>query len=192
MDFDISKLTDWIWNNKEWLFSGVGLAVMLFIIDKFRNKNSQKYERINKQQPETPVETISDLPQQSESQIKSNIIEYVINPINPNLTELEIEILKKIIHFPRSQYTQGYRLDWIYNELLADRPNGIVYMVLESLLKKGFLEKWTTRRGNRYYTISQDVIPLLIENGICTELELNNKNDEDYPNDKQIEQNDLK
>ena len=172
------SIIDFVWSNKEWLFSGLGVFVLTIIISIFRRvvKKTQadkgveqanaNYSRpISSTPPPLPL---AEQPEKKEKQ--SHIVEYVLNtPLNPNLTPQEVAILRRFVHFPRSQYTQGYRLDWIYDELLADIPKGTTYAILESLLAKGYLEKWVTRKGNRYYTLSEAGIPFLVNNGLIDE-----------------------
>lgn len=171
----MQHILEYVWANKEWIFSGVGVFAIGMILPMFRRKPSEETLHKNNKQSTahvSPQPPTAEPPQQSETNAKPDIVEYIVNPIVPRLTEEEIDILRRFVHFPRSQYTQGYRLDWIYNELLADKPEGIVFMIMESLLAKGFLERWITRQGNRYYKLGEDAIPVLVDNGFLKKAEL--------------------
>lgn len=175
----MQHICEYISANREWIFSGVGVfaigIVIRILLALFRRKPSEE-RRHNKHEQSracaSPQPPTTEPPQQSETEAKPHIVEYVVNTIVPRLTEDEIDILRRFVHFPRSQYTQGYRLDWIYDELLADKPKGIVHMIIESLLAKGFLERWTTLQGSSYYKLGEDAIPVLVDNGFLKKAEL--------------------
>lgn len=100
-----------------------------------------------------------------EERNKSHIVDYVINlPLDMQLTDKELAILRRFADFPRSQYTQAYRLAWIYDELLADIPSGVSHMILENLLEKGHLEKYVTKLGSVYYRVSDGGRKFLVDN----------------------------
>ncbi len=162
-------MLEYIWANKEWIFSGAGVLAASFlgkmllpyIFKVVRGEERAQAGKLDSPQPsmEKPID------KEPKAEAKPYIVEYVVNPIVPSLTVEEVAFLRRFIHFPRSPGTQGYRLDWIYNELLADMPNGVVHLIMESLLAKGFLERWTTRRGNKYYKLAEDAIPFMVNNG---------------------------
>ena len=113
---------------------------------------------------ESPVEPTSLDPPLGKGPTK-HIVEYIINfPLDPVVTPEEVSILRRFSKFPRGQRTQGYRLDWIFEELLSDISASTAHLILENLLAKGYLERWTTRLGNMYYRISDNGRHYLVDN----------------------------
>lgn len=153
----------YISENKEWLFSGAGLAILSAIWMVLRHCLS----------PRPDSQTITEkVPEETSKADSKNSVapatstnEYIAYvPLNTNITADELMVLNRFCKFPRSQYTQGYRLDWIYKELITDIPESTLHLYLESLFSKGYLAKQRTKQGNTYFKISNEGISYLVDN----------------------------
>ena len=159
----METLISYISENKEWLFSGVGIAILSAIWMALRHwlyRQPGSQSNTNEAPKEIPN---SENKNSLEPTTNTNqYIAYV--PLNTNITANELMVLNRFCKFPRSQYTQGYRLDWIYNELITDIPESTLHLYLESLFSKGYLAKQRTKQGNIYFRISNDGISYLVDN----------------------------
>lgn len=149
-------------------------ATLLGFIIKFRsNQNkSEDNNKIEEAIKEKPIieegQKLSASDEKRETQT-GHIVDYVLNVnLNLQITDNEKNILIRFSKFHRGQHTQGYRLDWIDNELLKDIPSSTSHLILENLLDKGYLERWTTKLGNTYYCISDNGRRFLVENRLIT------------------------
>ena len=162
----MGTILTFIFDNKEWLFSGIGIFVIAGIFSILRKKpksRSKTIMAIDKQ-----VKIIEKLPDKKSSKTSDSephIIKYISNiPLDPNITSDELNILKNFCEFPRGHHTQGYRLDWIYNELLSKIPASTLHPYLENLFLKGYLARYISGRGSIYYRISSNGISYLVDN----------------------------
>jgi hypothetical protein len=120
----------YIFENKEWIFSGIGVFIISAFVAELRirpNRQEEYHQEAPKVQGDS---TAAEIPKTKDS--PQNVVEYVANiPLDQNITSDELSILKRFCAFPRSQFTQGYRLDWIYNELISEFPASTVHLYLE-------------------------------------------------------------
>lgn len=173
MPYGLSALIDWAIKNREWVFSGIGVFTLGLVLSailllwrryKARRGQSKSPTLITDSRSSSATEEAAVL-KPTQDAISNHIVDYVINlPLDPNITEQELAIISKFVAFPRGQNTQGYRLDWIYSDLLKDIPSGSAHLILENLVAKGHLERWSTRQGNTYYRISDAGRAFLVDN----------------------------
>lgn len=160
----MTEFLAFISKNKEWIFSGIGVSVLYAIYAAMRvilsRQSAHRYE-ISKSLAGRPA--AQDVQEKKEP--SKDTVEYIANiPLDPNITSDELAVLKRSCNFPRSQFTQGYRLDWIFEELVCDVTASTLHLFLESLFNKGYLAKQRTDRGNIYYRLSDDGVRYLVDN----------------------------
>ena len=139
------------------------LATLIGIFTKIRSKHKRSVNREVVGNSSEKIKQEEGGLNKEEAQ-SSHIVDYVINfDFDSQVTDEELNILSRFAEFPRGAHTQGYRLDWIYNDLLKDIPQSTTHIILENLLDKGFLEKWITKRGSTYYRLSDNGRRFLVE-----------------------------
>ena len=143
----------WLLNTRDFEPAIVCLGLFVTIIAQVRSGENIK-THINSH-PEGTIE-----PQEGESKELKNDNKkrefYFVDKLNPNITSDEKNILKRFTKFPRGQSTQGYRLDWIYNELITDIPTSTTHLLLENLWDKGFVGVFYGSQGSQYFYLTEN------------------------------------
>lgn len=176
----IQNVIDYISKNREWLFSGVGVLIVSWIIAiasrlyhwpalrSSGNEVNNSTERPN----QDLILNSGRVPEIEEGiQNKAHYPRHRINfyyewPPDPALTEDEVKFLQVFSSLPRRAITRGYRLDYLYDLL---RSKGISpatsHVFVHNLYFKGYLKKHTTERQTEYYALSDEAIQYLVANG---------------------------
>jgi hypothetical protein len=176
----MQHIIDFISKNREWLFSGIGVLVVSWIVAILAKLYHWPSPRNSEQMVSDSAASLNQdstlksakAPEATDASSngahypRHSMIFYYESPPDPAVTEVEIKFLKVFSSLPRRTIARGYRLDYLYDLL---RSKGIspstAHILIRNLFLKGYLKQHTTERQTEYYALSDAAIRFLVAHG---------------------------
>ena len=126
----MQTMFNWISTNKEWLFSGVGVSVVLGLIYLLRNLGKQRDRSM------VGITPTSEMPQNSVANLALSA------PAPPVARILPLEIYDAVRDLPPLQQYEGLHVDWNAELYSASKVHGDDSRVWLALDHKSESESW--------------------------------------------------
>jgi len=120
-------MVDWVINNKEWIFSGIGISVPVALITVVR------YLRQRKSQGSLSIESRFPVTVPQEGQVSAPIAIERISPVTPNELQVSIESATPLQKNAVAERYIGQRIEWDTELRSAEQEGSLVRLLLSAV-----------------------------------------------------------
>ncbi len=120
-------MVDWVINNKEWIFSGIGISVPVALITVVR------YLRQRKSQGSLSIESRFPVIVPQERQVSAPIAIERISPVTPNELQVSIESAPPLQKNAVAERYIGQRIEWNTELCGAEQKGSLIRLLLSAV-----------------------------------------------------------